>query len=106
MSQFVRVAEESRPRIAITVDGDPVEALEGDTVLTALLTSGRRVRESEFGDHIQLLPDPCGGFIVFSTIAPPTAVVGEFVEQLEVSGSRACECLSVVDGPFLQTDLC
>ena len=58
MSQFVRVAEKSRPRVAITVDGASVEALEGDTVMTALLTSGRRLRESEFGDG------PRAGFCV------------------------------------------
>ena len=50
MSQFVRLKEQSRPRVTITVDGTTVEALEGDTLLTALLTTGRRVRESEFGD--------------------------------------------------------
>jgi len=48
-SQFVRVAEQGRPRLRITVDGAPVEALAGDTVLTALLLAGRRVRTAEFG---------------------------------------------------------
>ena len=52
MPQFVRVAEKSRPRVTITVDGTTVEALEGDTLLTALLTNGRRVRESEFGHRL------------------------------------------------------
>ncbi|MDP6786203.1 MAG: (2Fe-2S)-binding protein [Rhodospirillales bacterium] len=50
MPQFVRLKEKSRPPVTITVDGATVEALEGDTLLTALLTNGRRVRESEFGD--------------------------------------------------------
>ncbi len=50
MPQFIRLKEKSRPRVTITVDGATVEALEGDTLLTALLTTGRRVRESEFGD--------------------------------------------------------
>jgi NADH dehydrogenase/NADH:ubiquinone oxidoreductase subunit G len=58
MSQFLRVAEKSRPRVTITVDGATVEALEGDTLLTALLTTGRRVRESEFSDG------PRAGFCV------------------------------------------
>ena len=49
-AQFVRVAEQGRPRIAFSVDGRAAEALEGDTVLTALLVTGRRVRQSEFGD--------------------------------------------------------
>jgi NADH dehydrogenase/NADH:ubiquinone oxidoreductase subunit G len=50
MPQFIRLKEKSRPRVTITVDGVTVEALEGDTLLTALLTNGRRVREFEFGD--------------------------------------------------------
>lgn len=47
--QFRRLAETGRARLAITIDGEPVEALAGDTVLTALLAHGRRVRVAEFG---------------------------------------------------------
>ena len=32
------------------IDGEPAHALAGDTLLVALLTHGRRVRDSEFGD--------------------------------------------------------
>jgi len=49
-SQFHRLAERDRPAIRIVIDGRPCEALAGDTVLTALLTNGRRLRASEFGD--------------------------------------------------------
>jgi D-hydroxyproline dehydrogenase subunit gamma len=49
MSQFVRVAETSRAVVPFWLDGTEVSALAGDTVLTALLTVGHRVRESEFG---------------------------------------------------------
>jgi NADH dehydrogenase/NADH:ubiquinone oxidoreductase subunit G len=49
-SQFFRLAERDRPAIRIVIDGRPCEALAGDTVLTALLTNGRRLRASEFGD--------------------------------------------------------
>lgn len=48
--QFVRAAEEQRKPVTIYVDSEPVRALEGDTLLTALLASGRAVRQSEFGD--------------------------------------------------------
>ncbi|MBN3726766.1 (2Fe-2S)-binding protein [Burkholderia sp. Ac-20379] len=48
--QLVRVAETARPRLPFVLDGAPVEALAGDTVLTAILTQQRRVRVSEFGD--------------------------------------------------------
>ncbi|GBR09892.1 MULTISPECIES: (2Fe-2S)-binding protein [Acetobacter] len=45
---FRRVAETGRPEIAITVDGHAVTALEGDTILTALLVAGDRLRFNEF----------------------------------------------------------
>lgn len=47
-AQFVRVAETARERIAFVLDGVEVEALAGDTLLTAILTQQRHVRRSEF----------------------------------------------------------
>jgi hypothetical protein len=49
-ARFVRLAETDRPPITLRVDGAPVTALAGDTLLVALLCHGRRVRDSEFGD--------------------------------------------------------
>jgi len=48
--RFVRLAETGRPALQLLIDGQPATALEGDTLLVALLTHGRRVRSSEFGD--------------------------------------------------------
>ena len=48
--RFRRVAEHDRPTIEIEVDGARVTALEGDSVLVAVLASGRTLRRSEFGD--------------------------------------------------------
>src|SRR5450756_1112351 len=48
--QFRRLAESDRPVIGFVFDGRVCEALAGDTLLTALLTNGRRLRSSEFGD--------------------------------------------------------
>jgi predicted molibdopterin-dependent oxidoreductase YjgC len=48
--QFQRLAESDRPRIRLVIDGRSCEALAGDTLLTALLVNGRRLRSSEFGD--------------------------------------------------------
>lgn len=47
--RFVRLGETDRPRITIQVDGEPVEALEGDSLLVAILTGSGRLRRSEFG---------------------------------------------------------
>ncbi|BBK42606.1 NAD(FAD)-dependent dehydrogenase [Allostella vacuolata] len=46
--QFRRVAETGRRPVRLRVDGEAVEALDGDTVLVALLTAGRRLRDNEF----------------------------------------------------------
>lgn len=51
MSQrFVRVAEEERARVRILIDGEMAAALAGDTLMVALLSHTRHLRESEFGD--------------------------------------------------------
>lgn len=49
-ARFVRLAETGRAEVRLTIDGTPATALAGDTLLVALLTAGRRIRDSEFGD--------------------------------------------------------
>src|SRR5438128_10487668 len=49
-AQFHRLAERDRPVVRFAIDGRACEALAGDTLLTALMTNGRRLRLSEFGD--------------------------------------------------------
>ena len=46
--RFVRLAEQGRPTVSLKVDGAPVEALQGDTLMVALLTRGNALRQSEF----------------------------------------------------------
>ena len=46
--QLTRLAETSRPAVTFYLDGEAVQALAGDTVLTAILTHQRHVRISEF----------------------------------------------------------
>ena len=48
-ARFVRLAEAERRAVAFRLDGRAVAGLEGDTVLTAMLTVGRDLREVEFG---------------------------------------------------------
>lgn len=51
MSQrFFRLAEEARARVRIVIDGEMAAALAGDTLMVALLSHTRHLRESEFGD--------------------------------------------------------
>jgi len=49
-ARFVRVAETARKTFEMTVDGDTVQAAEGDMLLVALLTARDTLRDSEFGD--------------------------------------------------------
>jgi hypothetical protein len=49
-ARFVRLAETDRPTLTLQIDGQAAIALAGDTLLVALLSHGRRVRDSEFGD--------------------------------------------------------
>ena len=46
--QFRRVAERERRRIPFVLDGIEAEALEGDTLLTAILTQRGYLRIAEF----------------------------------------------------------
>lgn len=48
--RFVRLEAGARRRVELTLDGRAIEALEGDSLLVALLASTCAVRESEFGD--------------------------------------------------------
>ncbi|WP_448205829.1 (2Fe-2S)-binding protein [Azospirillum sp. sgz302134] len=48
MPLLLRIAERSRRTVPFFLDGRPCEALEGDTVLTAMLINGDRLRASEF----------------------------------------------------------
>jgi predicted molibdopterin-dependent oxidoreductase YjgC len=48
--RFVRIAEQDRPAVEIEIDGVRCAALEGDTLMVAVLTNAAALRESEFGD--------------------------------------------------------
>ena len=48
MALLKRVAETGRPPIPFVLDGRPLSALAGDTVLTAVLTHAAQLRRSEF----------------------------------------------------------
>lgn len=48
--RFKRLAEHDRPRVIIQIDGQPVAALQGDTLMVAMLANVSSLRESEFGE--------------------------------------------------------
>ncbi|MDH2432699.1 NAD(FAD)-dependent dehydrogenase [Pokkaliibacter plantistimulans] len=53
ISRFVRLDEQHRPRVTLQVNGQPVDALEGDTLMVALLTQSRHLRQSEFDSGLR-----------------------------------------------------
>jgi D-hydroxyproline dehydrogenase subunit gamma len=48
--QLHRLAGADRRKISLNLGAIRIEALEGDTLLTALLIAGHHLRRSEFGD--------------------------------------------------------
>ena len=48
--RFVRIAEQDRPPVEFEIDGARCFALEGDTLMVAVLTHVAKLRQSEFGD--------------------------------------------------------
>lgn len=52
-SRFIRLAETTRTSVQLQVDGRAVSALEGDTLIVALLSHFGHLRHSEFGDGVR-----------------------------------------------------
>ena len=50
VGRFLRLAETARPAVRLAANGETITALEGDTLLVALLGSFGELRHSEFGD--------------------------------------------------------
>jgi predicted molibdopterin-dependent oxidoreductase YjgC len=46
--RFARLGEADRPTVGLRVDGESISALQGDTLMVALLTQGGALRTSEF----------------------------------------------------------
>ncbi|WP_413204942.1 (2Fe-2S)-binding protein [Rhodospirillum sp. A1_3_36] len=76
--RLVRLAEAVRSPVAFCLDGVPLRALEGDTVLTAILLSAKALRDAEFG------PEQRAGFCLMG------ACQDCWVWQEDGSRLRAC----------------
>jgi hypothetical protein len=48
MALFKRLVEQDRPALTFTLDGQPASGLQGDTLLTAVLTRSEHLRGSDF----------------------------------------------------------
>lgn len=76
----------------LVVDGKPVSALEGDTLLVALLGAVGHLRHSEFGDGVR------SGFCLMGA-CQDCWVWTESGERLRACTTVACEGLSVTTEP-------
>jgi hypothetical protein len=47
--RFIRLAETDRTPVHFVLDGKTADALQGDTLLVAILRNSRHLRQSEFG---------------------------------------------------------
>ena len=90
--RFIRLGESERKTVRIEIDGKPAHALEGDTLLVALLTNVDRLRQSEFGDG------PRSGFCLMG------ACQDCWVWTQRGDRLRACST-PVADGMRILTDL-
>ena len=88
--QFVRAVHRHGATLRLTIDGNPVEAVEGDSLLAVLLLNGRFVRHFEFGDA------PRAGFCLMG------ACQDCWVSLSDGERVRACTTLAV-DGMVIWT---
>ncbi|VVE60923.1 Hydrogen cyanide synthase subunit HcnA [Pandoraea captiosa] len=93
-AQLTRLSETARAPVTFYIDGAPVQALAGDTVLTAILTHQRHVRISEFSGT------PRAGFCMIGACQdcwvrcePTTALAGEDRGDAQLTRLRACSTI-------------
>ena len=86
-----RVGETGRGALRLEGDGRPGEALGGDTLLTALLVAGARLRESEFGDG------PRAGFCLMGACQECWVWTAEG-ERLRACSTPAAEGMRLLTG--------
>lgn len=77
-----RVAEKDRTPVPFVLDGEPATALEGDTVLTAILTHRAQLRRNEFSH------EPRAGFCMMGAC--------QDCWVLTASGERLRSCATLV----------
>lgn len=90
--QFFRIAEQARLPLAFVLDGRPATALEGDTVLTAILLNVGQLRRNEFSGQ------PRAGFCMMG------ACQDCWVQTASGEKLRACSSF-IREGMQLLTDV-
>jgi len=86
-----RLAETGRTPVAFVLDGQPLAALAGDTVLTAVLTHSAQLRRSEFSG------EPRAGFCLMGA-CQDCWIATESGERLRACSTFVAEGLRLVSG--------
>lgn len=90
-TQMRRLGEAQRARVDFFLDGRPVQGLAGDTVLTAVLTQGARLRTSEFSG------EPRAGFCLMGA-CQDCWIATESGERLRACATPLREGLRLLTG--------
>lgn len=89
-ARFVRLVDTDRAAVTLRVDGQPITALDGDTLMVALLTAGRHLRRSDCG------PETRAGFCLMGACQDCTVWADD--------GTRLRACATpVTDGLSVRT---
>lgn len=88
--RFRRLDETDRAPVRLTVDGSEITALEGDTLMVAMLSSGLALRSAEFG------PERRAGFCLMG------ACQDCWVRDTQGNALRACSTV-VENGQSIST---
>ena len=84
MALLKRLVEHDRPALAFTLDGQPASGLQGDTLLTAVLTSSEHLRGSDFS------AEPRAGFCMMGACQDCWVRLGD--------GRRVRACSTLLEG--------
>ena len=90
--RFIRLAETARASVQLQANGRTISALEGDTLMVALLGSLGHLRHSEFGDGVR------SGFCLMGT-CQDCWVWTEDGERLRACTTAVREGLRIVTNP-------
>lgn len=83
MALLKRLVEQDRPTLAFILDGQPASGLQGDTLLTAVLTSSEHLRGSDFS------AEPRAGFCMMGACQDCWVRLGD--------GSRVRACSTLLE---------
>ena len=86
--QFVRVVSRRGTALLLTIDGQPVAATEGDSLLAVLLLNGKVVRHLEFGG------EPRAGFCLMGACQDCWVWLGDG-ERVRACTTLAAEGMAV-----------